>query len=99
MHSATAVYFYHHPHYTRLMVHRGPPEDPNAQLEDIKLTKAETWLILDWAKEVLNSKDFRYISLRPRGWTISLPDREVQTTPLAKKGAPCHKNESRTGGN
>lgn len=88
MHSATAVYYYHSIFYDRLMVHRGPPEDPNAQLEMTMLTNPETLLLIDWAKKVLNSRNFRFISLRPGGWTIALPEREVQTTPLAKKGAP-----------
>ena len=103
MHSATAVNYYRgSKSYHTLMVHRGPPEDTLAQTESIKLTPAEAWLVVNWAEKVLDSKDFRFVSMNPSGWTIFLPHREVQTTvPLwlldtpAKKGTPCEEQTGR----
>ena len=81
MHSATAVNYYRgRKEYHTLMVHRGPSEDSLAQTESIRITEEEAWLVSHWAEKVLDSKDFRFVSIVPWGWTIFLPHREVQTT-------------------
>lgn len=78
MKSACAVNYYHGDgDFCNIIVHRGGDYGPNSQCELCSLTKQETWLVTKWAEKVLDDKTHRFTTIAPWGWTIFLPEREV----------------------
>ena len=84
MKSACAVNYSHNDDFCNIIVHRGGDYSPNSQCELCSLTKQEAWLVALWADEVFNNKTYRFLGISPWGWTIFLPEREVNERPLEK---------------
>jgi len=84
MKSACAVNYSHNGDFFNVMVHRGGDYGPDSQCELCPLTKEEAWLVALWAEEVLDDKTHRFTTIAPWGWTIFLPEREVNERPLEK---------------
>jgi len=86
MKSACAINYSHNGDFFNIMVHRGGDYGPDSQCELCSLTKQEAWLVAKWADEVFNNKTYRFTGSSPWGWTIFLPEREVNERPLEKFG-------------
>lgn len=83
MNSACWVYYYHDGDYHDMMVHRrGDNGGDSDHCESCLLTEAEAWLVVEWAKEVLNNKTHSFVGMSPWAWTIFLPERVVAVRPL-----------------
>jgi len=89
MKSACAINYSHNGDFYNILVHRGG-YDRDSQCEDCSLTKEEAWLVAHWADKVLNDKTYRFTGISPWGWTIFLPEREVNERPLEKSGPIEH---------
>jgi len=84
MNSPSSIYYYHgNDDYYTLMVQRHKESgEEGLECEDYRLTEAEAQLVNGWVGEILISKAFRFISMKPYGWTIFLPERKRNVRPL-----------------
>lgn len=84
MNSPSSIYYYHgNGNYCSLMVQRHKDNgEEGLECECCDLTEAEAQLMTDWAQKLLDSKAFRFVSMAVRGWTIFLPERKRDITPL-----------------
>lgn len=88
MNSANAVCYYHGDgDFCNIMVQRYKDNCDVGDLEGLEteycpLTKVEAKLIVGWAEQVFDSKQFRFTSMGTRGWTIYLPKRVIEVKPL-----------------
>ena len=84
MNSPSSIYYYHgNGDYCNMMVQRHKDNgEKGLECESCELTEVEAQLVSAWAKKVLNSKEFRFITMNVRGWTIFLPERKRDITPL-----------------
>jgi len=82
--SPSSIYYYHgNDDYYTLMVQRHKENgEEGLECEDCKLTEAEAQLVNDWVGNALTRKAFRFISMKPYGWTIFLPEQKRDITPL-----------------
>lgn len=87
MNSPSAVSYYHgDSDFRNIMVQRhsenGDGGVAGIVTEYYPLTEAEAKLILKWASQVLDSKQFWFTCMEMRGWTIFFHPRQVDVTPL-----------------
>ena len=77
MNSPTSSEYYHGDgDFCNIMVQRYD-DDGNLETEYCPLAQAEAKLIVSWAQEIFDSKQFRFTIMETRGWTIFLPKRVV----------------------
>ena len=84
MNSPSSIYYYHGDgDYCNMMVQRHKDNgEKGLESEEYDLTAAEAQLVNEWAKTVLDSGAFRFVSMSVRSWTIFLPERQRKITPL-----------------